>query len=112
MEGLYLAVMMEEARHTSQGRSSLNSTPHLQLGLSNEEELRRLGKGNSNMDLPLLGTHVLVQTSSYSHSGWVLTDFSTRAGRRRVVVEFDPPLQGMLYILRPDQCTIIRKEDE
>lgn len=40
---------------------------------------------------------------SYQHTGVVVAEFTTRAGEKRIVVEFDEPVEGMLHIFRPDQ---------
>lgn len=51
--------------------------------------------------------HVRKVGGSYQHTGVVLSHFWTRSGKERIVVEFDPPVEGMLYILRPDQVETI-----
>lgn len=40
---------------------------------------------------------------SFQHTGTVLAEFETLAGETRLVLEFDPPVAGMLHIYRPDQ---------
>lgn len=40
---------------------------------------------------------------SFQHTGVVVARFKTVAGEERIVVEFDPPVGGMLHIYRPDQ---------
>jgi len=40
---------------------------------------------------------------SFQHTGRVVTVFHTTNKEVRIVVEFDPPVQGMLHIYRPDQ---------
>lgn len=46
---------------------------------------------------------------SFQHSGTVLSEFVTLGGDRRVVVEFDPPVAGMLQVYRPDQVETIEE---
>jgi len=45
---------------------------------------------------------------SYQHTGTVVSEFETTAGKRRIVVEFDEPVQGLLFILSPDQVEELR----
>jgi hypothetical protein len=40
---------------------------------------------------------------SFQHTGTVVAEFTTTAGEKRVVLEFDAPTKGMLHIYRPDQ---------
>ena len=40
---------------------------------------------------------------SFQHTGVVVAEFETTAGAKRIVLEFDPPVDGMLHIYRPDQ---------
>jgi hypothetical protein len=40
---------------------------------------------------------------SFQHTGTVVATFHTTSGDERLVVEFDPPVSGMLHIYRPDQ---------
>lgn len=44
---------------------------------------------------------------SFSHTGTVVADFYTSTNSRRIVVEFDPPISGMLHIYRPDQVEFL-----
>lgn len=43
---------------------------------------------------------------SFQHTGVVVAQFKTTAGEDRIVVEFDPPVAGMLHIYRPDQVEV------
>jgi hypothetical protein len=40
---------------------------------------------------------------SFQHTGTVIAEFETIAGERRLVLEFDAPVAGMLHVYRPDQ---------
>lgn len=40
---------------------------------------------------------------SFQHTGSVVAEFTTTLGERRLVLEFDAPVGGMLHIYRPDQ---------
>lgn len=40
---------------------------------------------------------------SFQHTGLVVAEFMTTSGERRIVLEFDAPVDGMLHIYRPDQ---------
>lgn len=40
---------------------------------------------------------------SFQHTGTVIAEFNTVAGEHRIVLEFDPPVGGMLHVYRPDQ---------
>lgn len=40
---------------------------------------------------------------SFEHTGTVVAEFRTLDGEPRLVIEFDPPVAGMLHIYRPDQ---------
>ena len=47
---------------------------------------------------------------SFQHTGTVVSEFKTIAGEPRIVVEFDPPVSGMLHIYRPDQVEGIENQ--
>jgi hypothetical protein len=55
----------------------------------------------------MLGKRVRKTGGSFEHTGTVVAEFETTAGKRRIVLEFDPPLDGMLHIYRPDQVEVI-----
>jgi len=55
----------------------------------------------------LLGCRVRKVGGSFQHTGEVVADFWTIAGERRIVLEFDPPVGGMLHVYRPDQVEVI-----
>lgn len=40
---------------------------------------------------------------SFQHTGTVVAEFTTTGDERRIVLEFDEPVKGMLHIYRPDQ---------
>lgn len=40
---------------------------------------------------------------SYQHTGTVVSEFETTSGEKRIVLEFDVPVQGLLFILKPEQ---------
>lgn len=46
---------------------------------------------------------------SFQHTGTVVSEFKTLAGETRMVVEFDPPVGGLLHVYRPDQLESIIK---
>ena len=54
-----------------------------------------------------VGKRVRKIGGSYQHTGTVRVEFWTSKLQHRLVVEFDPPVQGMLHILRPDQLEVI-----
>lgn len=54
-------------------------------------------------DLLTTGMHVQKVGGSFQHTGVIVADFFTTLGQRRMIVEFDPPVAGMLHIYRPDQ---------
>jgi len=56
-------------------------------------------------DEPKMKTQFRVRKigGSFQHTGTIVSSFTTLAGEPRIVVEFDPPVQGMLHIYRPDQ---------
>jgi len=54
----------------------------------------------------LTGRRVRKIGGSYQHTGTVVAHFRILSGQLRIVVEFDPPVQGMLHILRPDQVEV------
>ncbi len=57
--------------------------------------------------LPLVGRRVRKVGGSFQHTGTVVADFRTTAGERRLVLEFDPPVSGMLHVYRVDQVEVI-----
>ncbi len=44
---------------------------------------------------------------SFEHTGTVVADFLTTSGQRRIVLEFDTLVAGMLHVYRPDQVEVI-----
>lgn len=56
----------------------------------------------------LKGKRVRKIGGSFEHTGTVVAEFTTTAGNIRTVVEFDPPVSGMLHIYRPDQLEEIK----
>ena len=44
---------------------------------------------------------------SFEHTGTIVAEFTTTRGDKRVVLEFDNPVSGMLHIYRPDQLNLI-----
>lgn len=44
---------------------------------------------------------------SFQHIGTVVAEFITLAGEKRIVLEFDAPVAGMLHIYRPDQVSLL-----
>lgn len=44
---------------------------------------------------------------SFEHTGTIVAEFTTTRGDKRIVLEFDNPVSGMLHIYRPDQVEII-----
>lgn len=61
----------------------------------------------TNEDPSLLFKTVKKLGGSFEHTGTVVAEFLTLAGARRIVLEFDPPVGGMLHIYRPDQVEVI-----
>lgn len=53
------------------------------------------------------GKKVVKVGGSFQHTGVVVAEFKTTLGQRRVVVEFDEPVSGMLHIYRTDQVDLI-----
>jgi hypothetical protein len=51
----------------------------------------------------MIGDRVKKTGGNYTHTGTVVAEFTTTSGAARIVIEFDAPVQGMLFILRPDQ---------
>lgn len=49
---------------------------------------------------------------SFQHTGTVVAEFRTLAGEERIVLEFDPPVAGMLHVYRPDQVSRIATESQ
>jgi len=50
-----------------------------------------------------IGDRVKKTGGSFEHTGTVQAIFKTRSGQDRIVIEFDDPVAGMLFIYRPDQ---------
>lgn len=44
---------------------------------------------------------------SFQHTGTVVSEFSTTRNEKRIVLEFDYPVSGMLHVYRPDQVEVI-----
>ena len=59
------------------------------------------------IETSLVGRRVRKVGGSFQHTGTVVADFRTTAGERRLVLEFDPPVAGMLHVYRPDQVEVI-----
>lgn len=59
----------------------------------------------------LLGRKVMKTGGSIQHHGEVVSEFKTKAGEPRIVLEFAHPVEGMLHVYRPDQVTVIEKEE-
>jgi len=55
----------------------------------------------------MLNKRVRKNAGSFQHTGTVVSEFETTAGKKRIVLEFDTPVDGMLHIYRPDQVEII-----
>ena len=53
--------------------------------------------------------HVRKKGGAFQHTGVVVAEFKTVAGKDRIVLEFDAPVDGMLHIYRPDQVEDIDK---
>lgn len=49
---------------------------------------------------------------SFQHTGTIVAEFTTLAGEKRIVLEFDAPVNGMLHIYRPDQVTEINENEQ
>lgn len=47
---------------------------------------------------------------SFQHTGIVVAQFLTTRGEKRIVLEFDAPVDGMLHIYRPDQVELIEND--
>lgn len=60
--------------------------------------------------MSLLSKKVRKIGGSFEHTGTVVSEFKTTAGEDRIVLEFDPPTDGMLHIYRPDQVEVIKTE--
>lgn len=58
------------------------------------------------------GAKVRKVGGGFQHSGTVVSVFSTLNNDIRIVVEFDPPVQGMLHIYRPDQVVVTENQKE
>lgn len=54
-----------------------------------------------------VGQHVRKVGGEFQHTGTIVAVFTTIAGKPRLVLEFDTPIAGMLYIYRPDQLEVI-----
>ena len=59
------------------------------------------------IDMSLLGKSVRKVGGSFQHTGVVVAEFATTAGEKRIVLEFDAPVAGMLHVYRPDQVEVI-----
>lgn len=46
---------------------------------------------------------------SFQYTGTIVSEFTTMSGEKRVVIEFDPPVQGMLHIYRADQVVVLHE---
>lgn len=57
-----------------------------------------------------IGDRVRKATGDYQHTGTIVSVFEKRDGSTRVVVEFDPPVSGMLHIFRPEQLETTPRE--
>lgn len=55
----------------------------------------------------LLGQRVRKTGGSFQHTGVVVAEFETTAQERRIVLEFDAPVKGMLHVYRPDQVEVL-----
>ena len=51
-------------------------------------------------------------SGSYQHTGTVVAEFLTLMGQPRIVLEFDDPVQGMLFIYSRDQVEEINEPSE
>jgi len=49
---------------------------------------------------------------SYQHTGTVVAEFLNTSGQPRIVLEFDTPVQGMLFIYNRDQVEEINEPSE
>lgn len=55
-----------------------------------------------------IGNRVRKVGGSFQHTGTIRAVFTTTTGEWRIVVEFDPPVAGMLHIYRLDQVEVLR----
>ena len=53
------------------------------------------------------GRRVKKVGGSFQHTGTVVAEFETTAGQKRIVLEFDEPIKGMLHIYRTDQVILL-----
>lgn len=54
----------------------------------------------------LQGKAVNIHTESYKATGTVVAEFYTLAGKPRLVVEFDSPVNGLLHIFNYGNVTL------
>lgn len=52
-----------------------------------------------------VGSKVRKTGGSFQHTGTVVSEFTTTRNEKRIVLEFDSPVSGMLHVYRPDQVT-------
>lgn len=65
---------------------------------------KKLPKGESLMRVRKVG-------GSFQHTGTVVAEFETTDGEKRIVMEFDDPVKGMLQVYRPDQVVEIEEPE-
>lgn len=54
-----------------------------------------------------VGSKVRKTGGSFQHTGTVVSEFTTTRNEKRIVLEFDYPVSGMLHVYRPDQVVEI-----
>lgn len=54
-----------------------------------------------------IGSKVRKVGGSFQHTGTVVSEFTTTRSQKRIVLEFDNPVSGMLHVYRPDQVEVI-----
>ena len=54
-----------------------------------------------------VGSKVKKTGGSFQHTGTVVSEFTTTRNEKRIVLEFDYPVSGMLHVYRPDQVVEI-----
>ena len=53
----------------------------------------------------MIPRRVIKCDGGHRFEGWVISEFTTLKGKPRMVVEADDPrFEGLLFILRPEQC--------
>lgn len=66
------------------------------------------GVDNSEQEYSFnVGSKVRKTGGSFQHTGTVVSEFTTTRSQKRIVLEFDNPVSGMLHVYRPDQVEVV-----